>query len=225
MQARKNKYEISLTEKEVVRFRDFSFSGGYLKKLNEHFGIGISGDIINSLYQNLNIRTSLTPKFEYSITPYKKFNSDRIILRYNIGPEYSNYGDTTIYFKTSEWQAKQSIDAIASFTKPWGSVNVGAFWTNYLSDFKKNNLSFNGGISWRIFKGLQFGVGGYYAFVRDQINVKKGRASATDILTQRRALLSNYNYFGGVGFSYTFGSIFNNAVFPAFRGLNWGLNF
>ena len=69
------------------------------------------------------------------------------------------------------------------------------------------------------------GVGGSYSFVKDQINIQKGTASAADVLTQRIALLSNYNYFMGVGFSYTFGSIYNNAVMPAFRGLNWGLNF
>jgi hypothetical protein len=225
MQARKSKYSISSTEKEVVKFRDLSFSANHLRKLNEHWGVGVGGDVTNSIYQNLDNRSSLMPRVEYSITPYSKFNSDRIVVRYLAGPEYSNYGDTTIFLKTSEWQVKQSFQAIASFTKPWGSVNIGGFWSNYLSDFKKNNLSFNGGVSWRIFKGLQFGVGGNYSFVRDQINIKKAGASSTDILTQRRALLSNYDYFVGVGFSYTFGSIFNNAVFPSFRGLNWGLNF
>ena len=69
------------------------------------------------------------------------------------------------------------------------------------------------------------GVGGSYSIVKDQINIQKGTTSASDVLTQRIALLSNYNYFMGVGFSYTFGSMYNNAAMPVFSGLNWGLNF
>ena len=218
---RKSVYAVSATEKEIVRFRDISFSFNHTKKLNEHWGIGIGGETVQSLFLNIDNRATLMPRIEYSITPYSKFNSERIIVRYLAGPEYSNYGDTTIFLKTKEWQLKQSVEAIASFTKPWGSINVGGFWSNYFSDFDKNNLSFYGGVNWRIFKGFQFNTYGGYSFIRDQINVKKGNVSSTDVITQRRALLSNYNYFISVGFNYTFGSIFNNAVFPAFRSLNF----
>lgn len=225
LQLRKSSYAISLTEKEIVRFRDFGVEGSYLKKLSEHWGVGIGGEANQSLFENLDLRATVRPRVEYSITPYSKFNSERIIMRYLIGPEYSNYGDTTIFLKESEVQVKQSLQIIASFTKQWGTVNVGSFYSNYMDDFRKNNLSFSGGVNWRIFKGFQFGMGGSYSIIRDQINIKKESASSADVLTQRRALLSGYDYFVGVGFSYTFGSIFNNAVFPSFRGLNWGLNF
>ncbi|WP_207492244.1 hypothetical protein [Aridibaculum aurantiacum] len=225
MQFRKSVYAVSATEKETVQFRDIGVEAIYVKKLSEHWGVGIGGDAMHSLFQNLDLRTSVRPRVEYSITPYSKFNSERIIVRYLVGPELSMYGDTTIYYKIKELQVKHSLQAIASFTKPWGTVNVGGFYSNYLSDFKQNNLSFSGGINWRIFKGFTFGAGGSYSIIRDQINIKKEDASAADVLTQRRALLSGYDYFVGVGFSYTFGSIFNNAVFPGFRGLSWGLNF
>ncbi|MBM3415461.1 MAG: hypothetical protein FJY20_03235 [Bacteroidetes bacterium] len=104
-------------------------------------------------------------------------------------------------------------------------MNFGIFYSNYLSDFKKKNISFTGSFSWRIFKGFNVGGGGNYSIVRDQINISKGEASSTDVLTRRRALLSGYDYFFGVGFSYRIGSIFNNAVFPAMRGMNFSLNF
>ncbi len=90
---------------------------------------------MNSLFQNLDLRASVRPRVEYSITPYSKFNSERIIVRYQVGPEINIYGDTTIFFKTNETQMKQSLEAITSFTKPWGTVNIGAFYSNYLSDF------------------------------------------------------------------------------------------
>ena len=223
-QKRKSVYQTSSGPIEA-KFTDITFNQSYLRKLSEHLGVGFMGSYYSSLFDNYDYRIRLRPRIEYSITPYKKFNSERFVLQYQIGPEINKYNDTTIFFKTSETQIQQSIQAITSITKPWGSVNVGVFYSNYLSDFKKNNLEFNGSINWRIFKGFQMGVGGSYSIVKDQINIQKGTASAADVLTQRIALLSNYNYFMGVGFSYTFGSIYNNAVMPAFRGLNWGLNF
>ncbi len=223
-QKRKSVYQTSTGQIEA-NFTDITFNQSYLKKLTEHWGVGVGTSYYSSLFDNYDYRLRIRPRLEYSITPYKKFNSERFILQYLIGPEINKYNDTTIYFKTAETQVQQTLQAITSITKPWGSVNVGVFYSNYLSDFKKNNLEFSGSINWRIFKGFQMGVGGSYSIVKDQINIQKGTASAADVLTQRIALLSNYNYFMGVGFSYTFGSIYNNAVMPAFRGLNWGLNF
>ena len=210
--------------KDHADSRQLGFEFFYVKKLNEHLGVGSNLSYTHSIVENLDHRIGLKPRIEYSFTPYSKFNSERVLLQYIIGPEYSSYVDTTIYFKTEEMQFQESLNLITSFVKPWGSINLGIFFSNYMSDFRKNNLSFTGSVNWRIFKGFNFAVGGSYAFVRDQINIQKGTASITDVLTRRRALLSSYNYFVGIGFSYSFGSIYNNAIFPAFRGLNWSLS-
>ena len=210
--------------KEYANKRQLGFNFSYAKKLNEHWGIGPTLDYMHNIVDNLDHRISLKPRIEYSFTPYTKFNSERVLLQYSIGPEFSYYVDSTVLFKTKETQVQESLSLITSFIKPWGSINLGVFFSNYMSDFQKNNLSFTGSVNWRIFKGFSFGVGGSYAFVSDQINIQKGTASNADILTRRRALLSSYNYFVGIGFSYSFGSIYNNAIFPAFRGLNWSLS-
>jgi hypothetical protein len=72
---------------------------------------------------------------------------------------------------------------------------------------------------------LQFGVGGNFEFIRDQISLPKSGASRDDVLTRRRLIASNFSYFMGVGFSYRFGSIYNSQVNPTFKGLNYSLNF
>jgi hypothetical protein len=222
-----NKTTFTLADgsKDIAQNKSTSFNANHAIKLNEHWAVGGNLNYQRSLFDNYDMNLVIRPRLEYSFTPYSKFNSERIIIQYLIGTEVNNYSDSTIYFKTNETQVRQSLNLIASFTKPWGSINLGTFFSHYMSDFKKKNISFNGSVNWKVFKGFNFGIGGEYAIVRDQINIKKGSASSTDVLTRRRALLSGYNYFVAVGFSYRFGSIFNSAVFPAMRGLNWSLNF
>ena len=53
---------------------------------------------------------------------------------------------------------------------------------------------------------------------RDQIYLPRGAASTEEILLRQRQLLTGYQYFFEFGFSYTFGSIFNNIVNPRFGG-------
>ena len=197
----------------------------YAQKLNEHWSFGLNSEYSRSIFDNIDGRIQIAPRIEYSIRPYKKFNNERIVFQYEIGPQYLNYGDTTLYFKTQEVLIQQKISAISSFTKPWGSINVGATWSNYMDDFGKNNLSIGGGVSWRVFKGFQFAIGGNFQFVHDQISLPLGNASRDDVLTRRRLIASTYDYFMGMGFSYRFGSIYNSQVHPTFKGLNWSLNF
>jgi hypothetical protein len=120
---------------------------------------------------------------------------------------------------------QQSANVIASFTKPWGAINVGIFYSGYLSDLSKNNLNFNGAVSWKITKGLNFAIWGNYGLVHDQIALRKGTATRDQLLVRTRELKSNYNYNLGIALSYRFGSILNNFINPAFRGLNYSINF
>ncbi|MBK9686854.1 MAG: hypothetical protein IPO65_03500 [Saprospiraceae bacterium] len=197
----------------------------YISKRNEHWGIGLQGGFKRSIFDNIDYQFTLLPQVEYSILPYSDFTNRRWVLGYSIGPKYFNYGDTTIYFKTSELLFQHSLSMISSFTKSWGTINLGAFWSNYLDDFSKNNFSLGGAISWNVFKGFRFSVGGSYDLIHDQISLPKFDASRDDLLIQRRLIATSYNYFVGIGFSYTFGSIYNSQVNPTFRGLNYSISF
>ena len=195
------------------------------KSINKHWSYGIAASYANSLFSNIEFGVRLRPKLEYSLYPYSKFNSERIVVQYMVGPIYNNYYDTTIFFKTNEFQIQQSINIITSFTKPWGSINLGIFYSNYFEQFSKNDLSFNGAVSWRVLKGLNFGIYGSYSIVNDQIGLRKGTFTRDELLVKSRELRSSFQYNLGVGFSYRFGSILNNIVNPRFRGLNYSINF
>lgn len=209
---------------KVVRDQQ-SFFSQYTVKHSEHFGYGMRAVFERSVFNNIEARVAVFPQIEYSILPYKDYNSSRLILAYAIGSVNLNYRDTTIYFKTKENLIRQDFDIVADFTKPWGNISMGASFTHYLHDVSKNNFYLGGAISWNVFKGFKFSMGGYYQLIHDQLSLPKADASRDDLLTQRRLIATSFEYFTGIGFSYTFGSIYNSQVHPAFRGLNWGINF
>ncbi|HWJ92868.1 MAG TPA: hypothetical protein VNR87_17255 [Flavisolibacter sp.] len=204
--------------------KDYSSSLQIAKSIDAHWSYGLAASYNNSLYSNILLGIRLRPKLEYSVFPYSQFNSQRIVFQYMTGPVYNHYYDTTIFFKKKETQLQQSLNMITSFTKPWGSINIGVFYSNYFDDFSKNNLSFNGAVSWRITKGLNFALWGYYGLIHDQIGLRKGNATRDELLVKNRELLSSFEYNLGVGFSYRFGSILNNIVNPRFKGLSYSIN-
>jgi hypothetical protein len=209
------------------KFNTKDFSGGMqiAKSINKHWSYGFGAGFENELARNLKSAISIRPKLEYSFIPYSKFNSERIVLQYMLGPEYNNYYDTTAFYKTNELQLQQSLNLITSFNKPWGNINFGIFYSNYFDRISKNNLSFNGAVNWKISKGLLFGVYGYYSLVNDQIALRKDDATRDQLLTGNRELKSSFEYNLGFGFSYRFGSIANSIVNPRFKGLSYSVNF
>lgn len=209
------------------KFNSKNFNGGIqvAKSINKHWSYGLASAYENNLFGNIRSGIVVRPKLEYSVLPYSKFNSERIVVQYLLGPVHNDYYDTTIFFKTNEWQLRQSLNVITSFTKPWGSINLGVFYSNYFDNISKNNLSFNGAVSWKITKGLNFGIYGYYSLVHDQITLRKGDATRDQLLIGNRELKSSFDYNLGFGFSYRFGSVNNSIVNPRFKGLNYSVNF
>jgi hypothetical protein len=208
----------------IYEYQQFNLGGDCAKKMNEHYAVGGGVDFTNSIYSNLKSQYTIGPKIEYSIFPYKEFNTKRWIVQYGVDARNNSYYDTTIYLKTHEFFFAQNLSSIYSLTQKWGSINVGVFWRNLLHDWSKNNLSFNGAVSARLFKGLNFSIWGNYNFVRNQINIRKGDATIDQLLAKNREILSSYGFNLGMGLSYRFGSKFNDAVNPSFKGLNYNIN-
>lgn len=222
---RRNEFKISDDETVVRETPQTNAYANYIRKINSHWGYGIFSSFAKSEFSNLDMKLNFMPKIEYDVFPYKDFNSQRIVISYGFGGQYNDYLDTTIFFKTKESLLIQEASVINSITKPWGSINVGAFYNNYLMDLKKYSLSFSGSVNWNIFKGFKFAVGGSYDITRNLIQLPKRGATRDEVLLQQRQLNTAYSYFFGVGFSYQFGSKFNNYINPVFKGLSWSLNF
>ena len=82
--------------------------------------------------------------------------------------------------------------------------------------FTRNLIELNGYVSIRILKGLSVRIGGSAARINDQLSLVRGEASEAEILLQLQELETAYSIEGGIGLTYTFGSIYNNIVNPRF---------
>jgi hypothetical protein len=77
----------------------------------------------------------------------------------------------------------------------------------------------------RLFKGLSLNFFASGSRVRDQLNIRDRTGTPEEILTREIEQLTAFRYFGSVGLSYTFGSIYNNVVNPRFGGSGGGVVF
>jgi len=103
-------------------------------------------------------------------------------------------------------------------------VNITTRYASFLPELTKWNLSLNGNTSLNLVKGLQFNIGGGASLIRDQNFLSARGQTPEQILTQQRALASNYNIFVFTGLSYTFGSIYNSVVNPRLDFFDLGGN-
>ena len=187
-----------------------------VKSLGNHWSAGIKWKIGSSTRENYNFRTDFLPSVEYNLFPYSEATHRQLRFLYSAGIQVNNYIDSTIYNKVSENLLKQEFNIAFQVQKKWGSVNLALLASSYLNDFSKNRIELNTSLNLRIFKGLSLQISGGVAHINDQLNLKKGDISEADRLLELRELSTQYRIEGGIGLTYTFGSIYNNIVNPRF---------
>jgi hypothetical protein len=196
-----------------------SFSGLELlvvKSLGEHWSAGLRSELLSSSYTNIDLAFDFMPSVEYNIFPYSKSTHRQLRFLYGIGPSYRIYNDTTIYDQTEELLWQQQLEIAYQVKEKWGSINVSLRGSNYFHDLSKNRVEFGGFVSIRILKGLSVRVRGSVGRINDQLSLVRGEASEAEILLQLQELQTSYHLEGGLGLTYTFGSIYNNIVNPRF---------
>lgn len=189
-----------------------------VKSIGEHWSAGAAFDISASTFKNIKLNYEIYPSIEYNIFPYSESTRRQLRLLYGIGYSYNNYIDTTVYNKVVENLFGQKLGIAYQVQEKWGSVNVSLEGSNYFHDFSKNKIELEGFINIRITKGLSLSVFGSVGRIHNQLSLIKGEVSEADILLELRELASEYNIDGGIGLTYTFGSIYSNIVNPRFGG-------
>lgn len=190
----------------------------YVKGLSDHWSLGTTVYTKSSVYNNYDFSVIFRPAVEYDIYPYSKATRYQLRIMYSIGFEYANFHDTTIYSTIVETLGSQAFSTSYMVVEKWGSVNLSLYWSNYLYDWSKNNLSLYGTLNLRIAKGLSFNIRGSASIVHDQLSLVKGGATYEEILLRQKEIATQYTYYTSFGLSYTFGSIYNNVVNPRFGG-------
>ncbi len=199
-----------------------SFNSLIVKSISDHWSYGGTVYLQSSIYSNLDLSVVVMPGIEYDLYPYSESTRRQFRLLYSLGYNYSNWTDTTIYDKMVDSHFQQSLNAAYRVIQKWGSIDVSLEYSNYLYDWSKNNLSLNGYLDIRIAKGLSVNFGGFAAIIHDQLGLVKGGATTEEVLLRRKELATQFQYFTSFGFTYTFGSIYNNVVNPRFGNSGGG---
>jgi len=194
-------------------------SSGYLlivKSISDHWSAGGSATISSSTFRNYDMQIRIMPGIEYDIFPYSESTRRQLRILYSAGYLFNDYAEITEYDKMDEGLLLNTLQASYEVIQKWGSISFSATWSNYLRNFSENSLRMHGNLSWSVVKGLRINMGGNFSFIRDQISIPKGGATAEEIFLRRKELRTSYNFFTHFGLTYTFGSIYNNVVNPRF---------
>ncbi len=209
---------------EVITSKNNSKSLNSLivRSISNHWSYGGSVYLGSSSYSNFKFSGSFLPGIEYDLFPYSESTRKQLRLLYSFGYKFANYTDTTIYDKTREGHLIHSFGAAYAVVQKWGSINLSFGYSNYMHDWTKNNLSLDGYLDLRIAKGLSVNFGGGASLIHDQLGLVKGGATTEEVLLRRKELATQFQYFTSFGFTYTFGSIYNNVVNPRFGNSGGG---
>jgi hypothetical protein len=207
-----NRYEFDDGSTYTALVKDYTLTTAIAKSLGAHWGVGSRVRISSNTYTNQRRVVSVTPSLEYNIFPYSDSTRRQFTLRYTIGVKDVDYNETTIYGKRSESLASQGFAASLDLKQPWGTMHVWTEAAHYLQDMSKYHVSVSGDFEVRVFRGFSLDVGGRTTLVRDQLYLLQGGATLEEILARQRQAATSYQYAFNIGFSYTFGSIYNNVV-------------
>ena len=207
-------------EKLKIKNSNYRFEHSLVLSLNDKWSYGYEINYSNSTFSNNKARSQARTAIEYNFFPYRDVNSRFFALNYGVSIQRNKYYDSTIYDKLQELLWGHFANLSASFTKKWGNLFGGIEYRNFLHDFALNNLEINIGTNVRITGGLSFNIHAGYEIVHDQVYLPKGEATEQEILTRRRQLQTNYQYFFGLGLNYRFGSNLSNFINPRFDNPN-----
>lgn len=217
-----NNYNENKYSSESYSYRDISrsqnASASLVKAIDDNWSWGVWGNANSSTYNNIDYAFSFSPGIEYNVFPYSASNERQLRIDYKISNITNKYVEETFYFKTKENLWKHSLETSLSLIKQWGSVSFGVSAENYLNDFKNIGYGIYSSASLRLFKGFSLNFFGNYYSTGKQITLPLEGATLEEVLLRRRQLETKYSFYAYFGLSYSFGSIFNNAVNPRFGG-------
>ncbi len=196
--------------------RGQNFSALVVRSISEHWSVGIRGFAYSSTYSNTQRSLSAFPAVEYNFYPYSESTRRELRILYRIGYTYSFYNEITIYDKLEQGLASEALEIDLVLKQPWGTIETSLEGSHYFFDFSKNRLSLDSELSLRLFKGFSLNLRGGYSMIHDQLSLQKSNISPEEVLLRRKQLETQFSYWGSVGISYTFGSIYNNIVNPRF---------
>ena len=184
----------------------------YVYSLSEKWSVGSWLRARNSTYDNIDLNVQFAPGIEYNFYPYTESSRHQFRVEYRIWAMLNDYNEETIYYKKNELLARQELSFVFAMLEPWGEIDLTLSGANYLHDFGLKSVRLRGGIELNITKGLSLDIGGGASAINDQIALRKSEVDIEELLLRRRELETQFDYYTYFGFSFSFGSIYNNIV-------------
>ena len=217
-------FELSDGEVLVSTSRNINHEGLIVWSLGPHWSAGVRASALTSTRVNQDLTLRAAPAVQYSIFPYSESTRRQITFLYSLGVASFDYEEVTLFDKTGETHAEQRVEVAAEFRQPWGEINSGLEASMFVHDPSLHRIDLFARVEYRIVRGLSLDLEGSVARVKDQIYVSRENVPDEDILLERRQLGTDFEYELEFGFSFTFGSVFNNVVNPR-MGSNRGRRF
>lgn len=212
-----NKSTFTFDGEDIVAINNSKFLNiSDIISINNHWSYGVFSSLGASTFSNRDFYWSVRPAIEYNFFDYEDSAKKQLTLSYRNGIRYNDYIERTVFNETEEHLWEHGIQLGGRLNQEWGNVNGEISFNQFLKETSLNSLNFFLGTSIRVFKGFNFNVSGSYTITRNQINLPAGDVSLEELLLQQQQLQSGFNYFASVGFSYSFGSIYNTIVNPRF---------
>jgi hypothetical protein len=192
----------------------YNFDAESIWSLGPNWSAGVMAEVdrISTLNWDLAVRGG--PALEYNIFPYAESTRRSLTFTYTLGVAFFDYEEETIFDQLSELRPAHNFEIDVGVQQPWGSVHGSVEAFQYLHDLGRHSLTLDGGINVRVFRGLEFNTGGEIARIKDQLYLSKAGLTPEEILLRQRSRGTDFRFHLSVGFSYRFGSKFNNVVNP-----------
>ena len=224
VQFESEEFELSSGDVLVSTSRDLNHEALVVWSLGPHWSAGVRASALTSTRVNQDLAIRAAPALQYSLFPYAESTRKQITVLYSLGVASFDYEEVTLFDKAEETHAEHRLEVSAEFQQPWGEINSALEASMFLHDPSLHRIDLFARTEYRIARGLNLDLTGSVARVKDQIYVSREDIPDEDILLERRQLGTDFVYELEVGFSFTFGSVFNNVVNPR-MGSNRGRRF
>jgi hypothetical protein len=192
-----------------------------VKSLGPQWSAGGTVFFNSSSQDNTDASITLGPAVEYNFFPYSESTRRQFTVQYGFRYDFRDYEEVTIFNVTTESLLRHSLQAELDIQQPWGEVGFDSEFSHLLTNFDRSltgsyRFEVDAGADIRIARGLSVRFGAGYELIRDQLFLPLDDLSDEDILLGTRRLPTGYGFEINAGFSYRFGSIYNNVVNPRF---------
>ena len=220
---RRSKYTFSEGDTFTTITRSLSASSLAVKSIGTRWGAGGRASVSSSTYVNQKVAVRAAPAVEWNVFPYKESTRRQLTFNYALGLNRYDYREETIFGKFSDTRLDHTLLASLDLKQPWGSTSTSLEVSQYLNEPSKHAIALYNSLDARLFKGFSFSMYGSVSRVRNQLYLPRGEATTEEILVRQRQLATSYQYYISIGFSYSFGSIYNNVVNTRFQGSSGGV--